>query len=83
MGKQFIFAKGTASFKMGLVTAGVIRSQNRALWHLSSLAESGRDRATEESAYVSSNFCMQRLREIIWLGPSGESNSNRAEDQDH
>jgi len=42
MGKQFIFAKGTASFKMGLVTAGVIRSQNRALWHLSSLAESGR-----------------------------------------
>ena len=59
MGKQFIFAKGTASFKMGLVTAGVIRSQNRALWHLSSLAESGRDRATEESAYGSSNFCMQ------------------------
>jgi hypothetical protein len=50
MGKQFIFAKGTASFKMGLVTAGVIRSQNRALWHLSSLAESGRDRATEENA---------------------------------
>src|SRR6266576_7298126 len=45
MGKQFIFAKETASFKMGLVTAGVIRSQSGALWHLSSLAESGRDRA--------------------------------------
>jgi hypothetical protein len=54
MGKQFIFTKGTVSFKMGLVTAGVIRSQNRALWHLSSLAESGRDRATEESEFMKS-----------------------------